>query len=166
MNTNILKKFAQEARKKLISQIGAKLELVLTSDSAELREKASQVKALQEAINTSSKEQVIDTVAYTWFNRFMALRFMDANDYQPIGILVVTPKEGYTLPEILDEAKQGNIPEELPVNQQHIYDVLDGKIPSSNAQNEAYKELLIGACNHLNQVFPFLFEKLSDYTEL
>jgi type II restriction/modification system DNA methylase subunit YeeA len=166
MNTNTLKKFAQEARKKLISQIGAKLELVLTSDSAELREKASQVKALQEAINTSSKEQVIDTVAYTWFNRLMALRFMDANEYQPIGILVVTPKEGYTLPEILDEAKQGNISDELPVNQQHIYDVLDGRIPSANAQNEAYKELLIGACNHLNKVFPFLFEKLSDYSEL
>jgi hypothetical protein len=166
MNTNTLKKFAQEARKKLISQIGAKLELVLTSDSAELREKASQIKKLQEAINTSSKEQVIDTVAYTWFNRLMALRFMDANDYQPIGMRVVTPKDSYTLPEILDEAKQGNIPDELPINQQHVYDVLDGRVPATNAQNEAYKELLIGACNHLNKVFPFLFEKLSDYSEL
>jgi type II restriction/modification system DNA methylase subunit YeeA len=166
MNTNTLKKFAQEARKKLIEQIGAKLELVLTSDSAELREKASQVKKLQEEINATSKEQVIDKVAYTWFNRLMALRFMDANDYQPIGVRVVTPKDNYTLPEILDEAKQGNIHNELPVNQQHIYNVLDGKIPSSNAQNEAYKELLIGACNHLNIVFPFLFEKLSDYSEL
>ena len=166
MNTNKLKKFAQEARKKLISQIGAKLELVLHTDSAELREKAAQVKKLQEAINVTNKEQVIDTVAYTWFNRFMALRFMDANEYQPLDFKVITPKENYTLPEILDEAKHGNIAEELPVNQQHVYDVLDGKIPSNNAENEAYKELLIGACNHLNQVFPFLFEKLSDYTEL
>jgi hypothetical protein len=166
MNTNHLKRFAQEARIKLIEQVGSKMEYVLTSDSSELREKASQVKKLQEAINTSSKEQVIDRVAYTWFNRLMALRFMDANDYQPIGIRVVTPKEGYTLPELLDEAKRGNIPNELPINQQHVYDVLDGKIPSTNAQNEAYKELLIGACNHLNKVFPFLFEKLSDYTEL
>ncbi|PHS52813.1 MAG: SAM-dependent methyltransferase [Lutibacter sp.] len=166
MNTNTLKKFAQEARTKLIEQIGAKLELVLTSDSSLLREKASQVKKLQEEINATSKEQVIEKVAYTWFNRLMALRFMDANDYQPIGILVITPKDGYTLPEILDEAKQGHIPDDLPVNQQHVYDVLDGKIPSTNAQNEAYKELLIGACNHLNMVFPFLFEKLSDYSEL
>ena len=55
MNTNALKKFAQEARKKLISQVGAKLEYVLTSDSAELREKAEQVKKLQESINKSSK---------------------------------------------------------------------------------------------------------------
>ena len=166
MNTNHLKRFAQAARTKLLEQVSSKLEYVLTTDSAELREKAAQVKKLQEAINVYSKEQVVEKVAYTWFNRFMALRFMDANDYQPIGIRVVTPKEGYTLPELLDEAKQGNIPDELPINQQHIYDVLDGKIPSANPQNEAYKELLIGACNHLHQVFPFLFEKLSDYTEL
>lgn len=166
MNTNQLKRFAQEARKKLINQIAAKLELVLTSDSAELREKISQIKKLQEAINSSSKAQVIDKVAYTWFNRFMALRFMDVNGYQPINIQVVSPKAGYTLPELLDEAKQGNIPEELNVKRQHIYDVLDGNIKSSNAQNEAYKELLIGACNHLHTVFPFLFEKINDYTEL
>jgi hypothetical protein len=166
MNTNALKKFAQEARIKLITQVASKLEYVLTSDSSELREKAAQVRKLQEAINASSKEQVIDKVAYTWFNRLMALRFMDANEYQPIGVRVITPKEGYTLPELLDEAKQGNIPDELPINQQRVYDVLDGKIPSTNAQNEAYKELLIGACNHLNQVFPFLFEKINDYAEL
>ena len=166
MNTNALKKFAQEARIKLKTQIASKLEYVLTSDSSELREKAAQVRKLQEAINASSKEQVIDKVAYTWFNRLMALRFMDANEYQPIGIRVITPKEGYILPELLDEAKQGNIPNELPINQQRVYDVLDGKIPSTNAQNEAYKELLIGACNHLNQVFPFLFEKINDYAEL
>jgi hypothetical protein len=166
MNTNALKKFAQEARIKLITQVTSKLEYVLTSDSSELREKAAQVRKLQEAINASSKKQVIDKVAYTWFNRLMALRFMDANEYQPIGIRVITPKEGYTLPELLDEAKQGNIPDELPVNHQHVYNLLDGNIPSTNAQNEAYKELLIGACNHLNQVFPFLFEKINDYAEL
>ena len=166
MNTNALKKFAQEARIKLISQVGAKLEYVLTSDSAELREKGVQLNKLQEAINNTSKEHIIDKVAYTWFNRLMALRFMDVNDYQPLGVRVITPKENYTLPEILDEAKQGNIPEELPVKHQRIYDLLDGKTPSKNPQNEAFKELLIGACNHLSQVFPFLFERITDYTEL
>jgi type II restriction/modification system DNA methylase subunit YeeA len=166
MNTNHLKRFAQEARTKLISQVGAKLEYVLTTDSSELRESAIQLKKLQETINSTSKEQVIDKVAYTWFNRLMALRFMDVNDYQPIGTRVITPKEGYTLPELLDEAKQGNISSDLPVKQQRVFDLLDGKIPSSNAQNEAYKELLIGACNHLNKVFPFLFEKIDDFAEL
>lgn len=166
MNTNALKKFAQEARRKLLEQVGAKLEYVLHTDTPELREKADQVQKLKEAIQKTSKEQIIDKVAYTWFNRFMALRFMDTNDYQPIGIRVLTPKDGFTLPELLDEAKQGHIPEELSVKNQRIYDLLDGKIPSSNAQNEAYKDLLIGACNHLNKVLPFLFERINDYTEL
>lgn len=114
----------------------------------------------------SSKAEVIDKVTHTWFNRFIALRFMDANEYQPIGIRVLTPKDGYTLPELLDEAKQGHIPAELSVKKQHIFDLLHGKTPSTNAQDEAYKELLIGACNHLNKVFPFLFERINDYTEL
>jgi hypothetical protein len=166
MNTNALKKFAQEARRKLLEQVGAKLEYVLNTDTPELREKADQVQKLKEAIRRTSREQIIDKVTYTWFNRFMALRFMDANDYQPIGIRVLTPKDGYTLPELLDEAKQGHIPEDLSVKNLRIYDLLDGKIPSNNAQNEAYKDLLIGACNHLNKVFPFLFERINDYTEL
>jgi len=166
MKTSALKTFAQEARVKLIAQVGARLELVLGSDSAVLREKAEAVAELKKAIQNSSKEQVIDKVAYTWFNRLVALRFMDANDYQPIGVQVLTPKEGYTLPELLDEAKQGHIPEELPVFAKHVYDLLEGRIPSSNAQNEAYKELLIGACNHLHTLFPFLFEALNDYAEL
>jgi type II restriction/modification system DNA methylase subunit YeeA len=96
----------------------------------------------------------------------MALRFMDANDYQPLGIRVITPKDGYTTPELLDEAKRGSIPTDLKVNQQRVYNLLDGKIPSTNPQNEAFKELLIAACNHLHTTFPFLFEKIDDYTEL
>jgi hypothetical protein len=166
MNTNSLKKFAQDARKKLIELIGARLEYVLKSDSPELREKAEQIKKLREVLTKTIEEKLIDKVAYTWFNRFMALRFMDANDYQPIGMRVLTPKDGQTLPELLVEAKMGHIPEELSVKNQRILDLLDGNIPSSNGQNEAYKELLIGACNHLNKVFPFLFERINDYTEL
>ncbi|WP_417214265.1 BREX-1 system adenine-specific DNA-methyltransferase PglX [Bizionia sp.] len=166
MNTNNLKRFAQAARLKLLDQIGAKLEKVLTTDSAELREKANQIKQLQEAINKSNKQQVIDTVAYTWFNRLVALRFMDVNGYEPIGIKVVSPASKATLPELLQEAKDGNIPQELPVNHQRIYQILDGSIPSANAQNEAYREVLVGACNHLHTVFPFLFERINDYSEL
>jgi hypothetical protein len=166
MNTNQLKRFAQSARIKLIDQIGAKLEKVLTTDSVELREKAGHLKKLQEAINKTSKTEVIDTVAYTWFNRFVALRFMDVNGYEPIGISVVSPLEGGTLPAILQEAKQGNIPEELAVQHQRIYDLLDGKIPSTDAQNEAYAALLVGACNHLSKTLPFLFEKIDDFAEL
>lgn len=166
MNTNLLKKFAQDARKKLLEQVGAKLSFVLTTDSVELREKADQVSQLREELSRTGKAQLIEKVAYTWFNRLMALRFMDANDYQPLGIRVITPKDGYTTSELLDEAKRGNIPDELKLKRQKVYDLLDNRIPSTNPQNEAYKELLIAACNHLNTVFPFLFEKISDYTEL
>lgn len=166
MNTNQLKRFAQQARIKLLDQIGAKLEKVLSTDSAELREKAGHIQKLQEAINQTNKAQIIDTVAYTWFNRLVALRFMDVNNYEPIAIQVVSPTNNTTLPELLQEAKAGNIPEELPVNHQRIYDLLSGKIPSSNPQNEAYRELLVGACNHLHSIFPFLFERINDYAEL
>ncbi|MBP6870983.1 MAG: BREX-1 system adenine-specific DNA-methyltransferase PglX [Bacteroidales bacterium] len=171
MNTNRLKRFARSARSKLMAQVAAKLEYVLTADSALLREKAEQISKLREELNRTGKAQLIEKVAYTWFNRLVALRFMDVNDFQPLGLRIVTPKNGFTLPEILDEAKRGNFPPEF--NIQHstfkitrIEDLLDGKIPSSNPQNEVYRELLIASCNHLNTVFPFLFERINDYTEL
>lgn len=166
MNTNILKKFAQQTRTKLMEQISSKLEYVLNTDSVELREKSEQVNKLKEILSKSTKQEIVERVSYTWFNRLMALRFMDVNDYQPIGTKVVTPNDGYTLPEILDEAKRGHISEDLNLNRQKIFDILDGKIPSNNPQNEAYKELLIASCNHLSSVFPFLFERINDYTEL
>ena len=166
MNTNQLKKFAQEARRKLIDQVSAKLNYVLTSDTAELREKSSSINKLKEALKETSKEQLIDKVAYTWFNRFVALRFMDVNDYQPLGVKILSSLQGYTTPEILDDAKRGNLNEELQVNKGKIGDLLDGRIPSSNPQNEVYKLLLTGVCNHLHKTFPFLFERIDDYTEL
>ena len=166
MNTNQLKKFAQEARRKLIYQVSAKLNYVLTSDTAELREKSSSINKLKEALKETSKEQLIDKVAYTWFNRFVALRFMDVNDYQPLGVKILSSLQGYTTPEILDDAKRGNLNEELQVDRRKIGDMLDGRIPSSNAQNEVYKLLLTGVCNHLYKTFPFLFERIDDYTEL
>jgi type II restriction/modification system DNA methylase subunit YeeA len=166
MNTNALKKFAQETRRKLMQQVAAKLEFVTTNDTPELREKAEQVKKLKEALQKHGKGQLIDKVAYTWFNRFMALRFMDANDYQPLGVRILSPLTGQTTPEILNQVKQGDIPSDLKVNHQKVMDLLDGRTPSSNPQNEAYKELLIASCNHLHTVLPFLFERINDYTEL
>jgi type II restriction/modification system DNA methylase subunit YeeA len=166
MNTNTLKKFAQEARKKLVAQIGAKMDYVLNTDSVELREKEAQVRRLKEEISKTSKAQVIDKVAYTWFNRLMALRFMDVNDFQPLGLRVISPKDGFTTPELLEEVKQGHIPTDLLVKKDRVFDLLDGKIPSPNAQNEVFKELLIGACNHLHKTLPFLFERINDYSDL
>ncbi|MBP8278904.1 MAG: hypothetical protein KAX55_18625, partial [Propionivibrio sp.] len=76
MDTSKLKKFAQFARRTLREQISAKLALVRASGSAARREHPESVNRLEEAIKQTGEEQVIERVAYTWFNRFCALRFM------------------------------------------------------------------------------------------
>ena len=86
-----LKKFAQFARRSLIEQISAKLKLVLVDGSVARREKADAIRKLDEQIKQHGKEQVIERIAYIWFNRFCALRFMDVNRYTHIG--VVSPAE-------------------------------------------------------------------------
>ena len=167
MNTNQLKRFAQEARTKLLQQVGAKINFVLSQDTAELRGRGSTLQKLKEEISRHSKEAVIDKVAYTWFNRLVALRFMDVNGYQPIGMSVVSPATpDHISPQILTEAHSGNIPEELKVNKQQLFDILDGRQPSNNPDNDVYRILLVAACNNLNHLFPFLFERIEDYTEL
>ncbi len=166
MNTAQLKRFAQAARRKLMEQVGAKLDFVLSSDSPELREKYRQTEELRKELQRTGKAEVIEKVAYTWFNRLVALRYMDVNDYQPSGIRVITPANGYTQPQAITEAKQGNIPEEWRLDREKVFNLLDGRIPASNPQNEAFRMMLVAACNHLNTVFPFLFEKIDDYSEL
>ncbi len=166
MNTNGLKKFAQNARTKLMGQVESRLDYVLETDSAELREKKKQIDALKKEFKRTSSEAVVEKVAYTWFNRLVALRFMDINDYQPFRIRVISPHEGYTQPELLTEAKQGHIPDELKVDRQRVNDLLNGTLSSQNPQNEVFRLLLVAACNHLNSIFPFLFEPIQDYTEL
>jgi hypothetical protein len=167
MNTNQLKRFAQEARTKLLQQVGAKMNFVLSQDTSELRGRADTLQKLNEEIHRHGKEAVIDKVGYTWFNRLVALRFMDVNGYQPIGMSVVSPATSdHVSPQILTEAHSGNIPGELKVNKTQLFDILDGRQPSNNPDNEVYRMLLVAACNHLSHLFPFLFERIEDYTEL
>jgi len=132
MNTTGLKKFAQAARRQLIEQVGARLDLVLQSDSAELREQEKAIKQLREEITKSSREAVVERVAYLWFNRFCALRFMDVNRYTRIG--TVSPAEGFFQPEILQDAKQGHIDDELQVDQEKVFDLLGGQTVSADPQ--------------------------------
>ena len=161
MDTNALKKFAQAARSLLIDQVRSKLDLVLDPASPARREHPQAMKELDAAIARDGKAQVIEQVAYTWFNRFTALRFMDTNGYTTVG--VVSPAEGQTRPEILAEAMAGNLPEGVPGS---IVALLDGRTPSSDPQAEAYRQLLVHACNQWHGSMPFLFEELDDYTEL
>lgn len=166
MDTSKLKKFAQFARRTLREQISAKLALVRASGSAARREHPESVNRLEEAIKQTGEEQVIERVAYTWFNRFCALRFMDVNRYTRIG--VVSPAEGQFQPEILAEAKMGHIDEDMVPSKtrQQIADLLAGKAPSHDPQGEAYRLLVVAACNAWHQSMPFLFERIDDYTEL
>jgi len=161
MDTNALKKFAQAARNLLIDQVTAKLDLVLDDAAPARREHPKAVKDLENAIARDGKQQVIEQVAYTWFNRFTALRFMDANGYTQVR--VVSPAEGATRPEILSEAMAGNLPDGAPGA---ISALLDGRTPSNDPQAEAYRLLLVHACNQWHGPMPFLFEEIDDYTEL
>lgn len=164
MNTNRLEKFAQAARLKLIGIVRSKLHYVLSSDSAELREKKQQLDELRKVLSQKGKEELIEEVAYTWFNRFIALRFMDANGYTDIK--AVSPLPGHTQPEILQVFKGGHCPQDLPVEKEKLYRILDGSIPARDPQNEVYRFLLLGVCNSWNKKMPFMFQKLHDYSEL
>ena len=166
MDTSKLKKFAQYARRSLIDQVSSKLVLVLAEDSAARRENSAAIKKLEEQISEHGKDQVIEKIAYIWFNRFCALRFMDVNRYTRIGL--VSPVEGQFQPEILSEAKMGHIDEEsVPEKiRQQIFALLGGTAPSQDPQAEAYRLLLVAACNDYHKAMPYLFERIADYTEL
>ncbi|MCD2452774.1 BREX-1 system adenine-specific DNA-methyltransferase PglX [Methylicorpusculum oleiharenae] len=167
METTKLKRFAQYARRSLKDQVETKLNQVLVEESAARRESAAAIRKLEEAIHNQGKDQVIERVAYIWFNRFCALRFMDVNRYNRVGI--VSPADpGQFQPEILAEAKMGHIDDEMvPIKiRQQVFALLDGKAPSRDPQGEAYRLLVVAACNYWNKAMPFLFQRIEDYTEL
>ena len=166
MDLSRLEKFSQEARRSLGAQVSTRLQQVLLPNSAARREKPAVVANLEALIRESSSEQVIERVAYTWFNRFCALRFMDVNRYTPTG--VVSPEEGQSQPGILAAAKNGHIDEEMAFDEKRkrILDLLNGSAPSPDPQGEAYRMLIVAACNYWNRAMPFLFERIDDYTEL
>ena len=152
-NTSALKTFAQETRKKLISLISTKMDFILTQDTAELRGFESQIAKLKSTIASKGKDLVVEEVAYTWFNRVMALRYMDANGYTDQK--VVTPGMGQMRPEILQEAMAGNIDEDLRV-----------KVDDNPKEAVLYRRLLVAVCNQYGENMPFLFEHICDYTEM
>ena len=164
MDTNALKRFAQEARRQLLAQVEARMAHVLEIDSVALREKQSVITELRALISAKGKENVIEEVAYTWFNRLCALRYMDVNHYTRMG--VVSPVEGFTQPEILQNAKQGVFNPEWQVDRNRVEGLLSGRITSGNAEQEAYRLLLVSVCNAYAREMDFLFEAIEDYTEL
>lgn len=153
-NTAALKTFAQQTRIKLLSLIETKMDYILTQDTAELRGFESEINRLKQEIATRGKNLVVEEVAYTWFNRVMALRYMDANEYTTPK--VVTPGVGQMRPEILQDAMAGSVDEDLHIQPEEL------ALP----EVKLYRRLLVAACNQYGTSMPFLFEHISDYTEL
>lgn len=166
MDTNKLKKFAQEARRVLMGRVKTKLDLVLAEDSAARRERPAAVRDLENKIRELGKAQVIEQVAYTWFNRFTALQYMDMNGYNRVR--VIAPADGQTRPEILSEATAGIFNEDLvSENTKNVVSgLLDGRSASNDPENEAYRHLVVSACNYWHKSMPYMFEKILDFTEL
>lgn len=173
METAPLKNFATWARKELIREVTARIAAVLAPGSSERVEQARAVAALEKAVTAAGggdkgRAAVADKVAYTWFNRIVALRFMDANGYTGIG--VVSPHSGVELgqPEILAEAKRGVMDNEVVgiATRKTVAALLDGTRASGDPQGEAYALLLEAYCNYWHKAMPFMFEREGDFTEL
>ncbi|SHI29548.1 Methyltransferase domain-containing protein [Tessaracoccus bendigoensis DSM 12906] len=173
METAPLKSFATWARKELIREVGARIAVVLAPASPERVEQPRSVEALEKAVMVGGggdvgRAAVADKVAYTWFNRIIALRFMDANGYTGVG--VVSPHAGVQTgqPEILAEAKRGNIDSGVVGVKARdvVAGLLNGTRRSADAQGEAYALLLADYCRFWNRAMPFMFEREGDFTEL
>src|SRR5690348_13479403 len=149
METAPLKSFATWARTALIREVTARVAVVLAPGSPERVEQPQAVAALETAVSMAGGSEngraaVADRVAYTWFNRIIALRFMDVNRYTGIG--VVSPQAGVEggQPEILAEAKRGVIHAEVVSQSTRaaVAGLLDGTRASGDPQGEAYALLL------------------------
>ncbi|MDB8821457.1 BREX-1 system adenine-specific DNA-methyltransferase PglX [Peptostreptococcus anaerobius] len=171
MNKSAIKKFATEARRELISRVGQRALKYGISDqevgnpnddsvgghllsSTEKKQRA----ALIEQIKEKGYEQVMEEVAYTWFNRLSALRFMEVNGYLPTRVRVFTDENNAFKPQILTEAIHMEL-DGLDMEKVYAY-------KEANDNDELYKYLLITQCNALNRVLPGMFQKIADYTEL
>ena len=175
MDTTLLKSFATSSRTELIREVAARITAVLAQGSPERVEQPSAVEDLERAISTGGggekgKEHVADKVAYTWFNRIIALRFMDANGYTGIGV-VSPPADQVGQPEILAAAKRGQIDSDVVkrTNAITVAGLLNGTRqprPGVDAQIEAYSLLLTDYCRYWNRALPFMFEREGDFTEL
>lgn len=178
MNKSALKTFATSARKELLKKVEAKaMKIGITEDNIKKadvessdaifidgrqlsKEEKTQRDKLIARINQIGFKQVMEEVAYTWFNRFTALRFMEVNDYLPSGVRVLSSSNPNSAePDMLNEALELDL--EIALDKEHIYN-----LKLNNDREELFKYLIIKHCNDLNRFLPFMFEKIDDYTEM
>lgn len=171
MDKNAIKKYAVWARRELIERVSQRAMIygITAKDVGDPKEESvnghllsqaekRQRQALIRNIKEKGYEQVMEEVAYTWFNRFAALRFMEVNGYLPSHIRVFTNDAGEFKPQILAEAIHLEL-EGLDMNK--VYE-----LESANKSEELFKYLLIVQCNALNSILPGMFQRIEDYTEL
>ena len=171
MDKNAIKKYAVWARKELISRVAQKAqqygitetEMVdAGADSVNGKvlsaEEMQQRRALIAQINEKGYQQVMEEVAYTWFNRFSALRFMEVNGYLPSHVRVFTDENNAFKPQILAEALHLELDK---LDKDKVY-----ALKEAEQTEELYKYLLIVQCNALNSILPGMFQTIADYTEL
>ena len=171
MDKNAIKKYAIWARRELIARVSQRAALYeITAEGygdtdavsvhgriLSLAEK-NQRRALIAQIQQKGFEQVMEEIAYTWFNRFSALRFMEVNGYLPTRIRVFTDEENSFKPQIMTEA----INLEMDgLDMQKVFAFKD-----ANDDEGLFKYLLITQCNALSSILPGMFQKIADYTEL
>ena len=171
MDKNAIKKFAVWARTELIARVSLKgVEYGITEDNIEdanadsvggkvlTANEKKQRQALIAEINDKGYKQVMEEVAYTWFNRFSALRFMEVNGYLPSHVRVFTDEENNFKPQIITEAIHLDLD---GLDMEKVYELKDAE-----KSEELYKYLLTVQCNALNKILPGMFQKIADYTEL
>ena len=171
MDKNAIKKFAVWARKELIERVSKKALAYGITEHEVYNPDADSVnglvltvaqkkerKALTEQIFAKGYKQVMEEVAYTWFNRFCALRFMEVNGFLPSLVRVFTNDKNEFRPQLLTEALELDLP---GLDKQKIYELKE-----ANADEELYKYLLITQCNALNDELSRMFQRIEDYTEL
>ena len=171
MDKNAIKKFAVWARRELIERVSQKamqygiekdniVDVAADSVGGKVLTdtQKNQRRALISQINAKGYEEVMEEVAYTWFNRLIALRFMEVNGYLPTRVRVFTDEENNFKPQIIDEALHLDLD---GLNMEKVYE-----FKNANQTEELYKYLLITQCNALNSVLPGMFQRISDYTEL
>ncbi|HCA4923661.1 BREX-1 system adenine-specific DNA-methyltransferase PglX [Acinetobacter baumannii] len=177
MNTSNIKKYAPQARNDFIAAMRKQAaKYGITADSILPAEQKGDLlligdqvfplsvmkprEKLIKRIQASSFEQTIDYIAYSWFNRLCAIRYMECKGLLDHGRRVLSSADGSAgLPQILEECLDIDLP---GLNASRVAELkLDG-----NKDEELYRELLLAQCHALNQVMPLLFEQVSDETEL
>ena len=177
MNTSHIKKYAPQARNDFIAAMRKQAaKYGITADSILPAEQKGDLlligdqvfplsvmkprEKLIKRIQTSSFEQTIDYIAYSWFNRLCAIRYMECKGLLDHGRRVLSSADGSAgLPQILEECLDIDLP---GLNASRVAELkLDG-----NKDEELYRELLLAQCHALNQVMPLLFEQVSDESEL